>query len=183
MLRLGIFLIVLLFGACTEKKPAPKKKPLTEKQIREGSVKMHNWDRQRQADEIEQYARRKGWDMQTTASGLRWMKLREGTGKQLAVPGNIVKVAYTIKLMDGTLCYTSDKDGTRSFEVGRDDIEPGIHEGVQLMRVGDKMRFILPSHLAHGLTGDNVMIPPLAALVCEIELISLRQPESSAVIK
>ncbi|MFN8713508.1 MAG: FKBP-type peptidyl-prolyl cis-trans isomerase [Bacteroidota bacterium] len=175
MLRLLAVFLLLSFAACSGDKPAPKRRPLTEKEMREGSVKMHTWDRQRQADEIDQYARRKGWNMEITASGLRWMKLKEGSGKELAVPGQIAKVAYTIRLMDGTLCYTSEKDGPRSFEIGRDDVEPGIHEGVQLMRTGDKMRFILPSHLAHGLTGDNDRIPPLAALVCEVELLSLRQ--------
>lgn len=179
MKRIGVLLLALsaLTAACSDDKPVQRRRPLTEKQMRDGSVKMHSWDRQRQADEIDQYIRRQGWAMETTASGLRWMLLKKGSGNALAQPGQIDKVYYTIKLMDGTVCYTSDKDGSRSFVIGRDDVEPGIHEGVQLMHTGDKMRFVLPSHLAHGLTGDNVKIPPLASLECELELLKISQPE------
>jgi FKBP-type peptidyl-prolyl cis-trans isomerase len=52
-------------------------------------------------------------------------------------------------------------------------VESGLHEGVQMMHVGDKMRFILPSFRAHGLTGDNSKIPPLTSVVYEIELLGL----------
>jgi FKBP-type peptidyl-prolyl cis-trans isomerase len=45
------------------------------------------------------------------------------------------------------------------------------------MHVGDKMRFILPSHLAHGLTGDQSKIPPLSSVVYEIELLELTDPK------
>jgi FKBP-type peptidyl-prolyl cis-trans isomerase FkpA len=176
-ISLLIFCLAALATACSEKKQPPPRRPFTEKQMRDGSVQMHTWDRQRQADEIDQYIRRQQWEMGTTASGLRWMLLKKGSGKVLAKPGEIAKVYYTIKLMDGTVCYTSDKDGSRSFVIGHDDVEPGIHEGVQLMRSGDKMRFIIPSHLAHGLTGDNARIPPLASLVCEIELLKISQTE------
>lgn len=57
--------------------------------------------------------------------------------------------------------------------VGKDNVEAGLHEGIQLMHVGDQMRFILPSHLAHGLTGDQSKIPPLASVVYEVELLEL----------
>jgi FKBP-type peptidyl-prolyl cis-trans isomerase len=58
--------------------------------------------------------------------------------------------------------------------IGKDNIESGLHEALQLMRIGDKMRFILPSHLAHGLIGDQTKIPPRASVIYEIELLELR---------
>lgn len=168
----GLVLPGLLFTACTQDKPKPKHRPPTTQQVRDLSVEMHSWDRQRQTDEIDKYLERQGWTMQATASGLRYMLLKAGAGKTLVQPEQVVKVAYTVRLMDGSVCYSSEKDGPRSFKVGHDDVESGIHEGVQLMHVGDKMRFVLPSHLAHGFTGDNGKIPPLAALVCEVEVLS-----------
>lgn len=166
------FLICLFLLACSSEQP--KKKPLPNKgQVRDLSVEMHSWDRQRQEDEINKYAERNGWDMKATASGLRYMELQSGTGP-LAMPGQIAKVDYTVKLMDGRICYSSANDGSREFLIGEDNVEEGIHEGIQLMRKGSVMRFILPSHLAHGLTGDGKKIPPVASLVVEIKLLDIQ---------
>jgi FKBP-type peptidyl-prolyl cis-trans isomerase len=42
------------------------------------------------------------------------------------------------------------------------------------MNVGDRAKFIVPSHLAFGLLGDQKMIPPQATLVYDVELINLK---------
>jgi FKBP-type peptidyl-prolyl cis-trans isomerase len=42
-----------------------------------------------------------------------------------------------------------------------------------LLRVGDKARFILPSHLAHGVPGDGVKIPRRATIIYDLELINI----------
>ena len=47
------------------------------------------------------------------------------------------------------------------------------------MHVGDKMRFILPSHLAHGLTGDQTKIPPFSSVMYEIELLEIVPEKNS----
>jgi FKBP-type peptidyl-prolyl cis-trans isomerase len=49
-----------------------------------------------------------------------------------------------------------------------------LHEGIQLLHVGDKAIFILPSHLAHGLLGDEDKIPPHSAVIYDIELLGIR---------
>jgi FKBP-type peptidyl-prolyl cis-trans isomerase FkpA len=161
-----------LLVACSEPKP-PKKKPLTTKQVKDVSMAMNEWDRTRQNDEINQYIKNRGWEMQMTGSGLRWMMLNKGTGAQPR-SGNQVMVKYKITLMDGTVCYTSEKDGPKVFLVSEDDVESGLHEAIQLMHKGDQMRFILPSHLAHGLMGDEDKIPPRASVIYEIELLELK---------
>ncbi len=58
--------------------------------------------------------------------------------------------------------------------VGKDNIESGLHEGILYLHVGDEATFILPSHLAHGLLGDNKRIPPKASVLYEIKLLSLK---------
>jgi FKBP-type peptidyl-prolyl cis-trans isomerase len=110
--------------------------------------------------------------METTASGIYYMKLKSGKGEQ-AHEGQTAKVNYKISLLDGSVVYSSDETGPKEFLIGKDNVESGLHEGVQMMHVGDKMRFILPSFRAHGLTGDNSKIPPLTSVVYEIELLGL----------
>lgn len=162
---------VILFCSCGEEKK-PEKKQLNAKQIRQLSEEMHVWDEHRQNDEINQYIRAHNYTMQSTASGLRYMLIKQGAG-DTARSGDLVKVNYKIYLLDGTLCYSSEQDGAKEVEIGNANIESGLHEGLQLMRAGDKMRFILPSHLAHGLTGDQSKIPPLTTVVYEVDLLSI----------
>jgi FKBP-type peptidyl-prolyl cis-trans isomerase len=83
-------------------------------------------------------------------------------------------VAYKVFLLNGTECYSSDKDGLKEFRIGQDHVESGIHEMVQMMKTGDKVRFVLASARAHGLLGDGDKIPPRAPVLYEMELISLK---------
>lgn len=125
-----------------------------------------------ESDEIDQYVRHRGWQMTTTGTGLRYMITQKGDG-EVALPEKFARVKYKISLMDGTLCYSSDSTGTRDFLVGQDNVESGLHEAIQLMHVGDKALFILPSHLAHGLIGDENKIPPKASVIYHIELLAV----------
>ncbi len=173
----AIFGIVFLFLmiACGEKEK-PKRQQYTKEQVKDLSVQMNTWDEKRQNDEINQYIKAHDWQMEMTPTGLRYMLLKTGKGP-LAKKGQIAKVVYKISLLDGTICYSSDKDGPKDFLIGKDYVESGVHEGIQLMHEGDKMRFILPSHLAQGLTGDQTQIPPLSSVIYEIELLGLKDLE------
>lgn len=169
-----LFLAIFLFSC--EQKEKPKRQKYTTEQVKDLSVQMNVWDEKRQNDEINQYIKARGWEMQMTQSGLRYMLISPGKGP-LAQNGQKAKVVYKISLLDGSVAYTSEKDGPKEFLIGKDYVESGLHEGIKLMHVGDKMLFILPSHLAHGLTGDQTKIPPLSSVVYEIELLELNNPE------
>jgi FKBP-type peptidyl-prolyl cis-trans isomerase len=86
----------------------------------------------------------------------------------------MVSVNYTISLLDGTVCYSSVKDGSKDFKVEGDNIESGLHEAVLLMHTGDKAKFILPSYMANGLQGDNDKIPPMSAILVDLELLEVK---------
>ena len=57
--------------------------------------------------------------------------------------------------------------------IEKTDIESGLHEALKYMCTNDKALFILPSHLAHGLIGDQDKIPPLQSLIYDIHLIKI----------
>ena len=135
--------------------------------------KVNKYEVQKESDEINQYIARHNWKMEKTGTGLRYLFLKKGTGAQPS-SGQFVKVNYTITLLDGTICYSSEKDGAYEFKVEGDAIESGLHEAIQLMHVGDKAKFILPSHLAHGLHGDDASIPPLSSIMVDLELLEIQ---------
>ncbi|NOQ73689.1 MAG: hypothetical protein GQ574_16905 [Crocinitomix sp.] len=113
------------------------------------------------------------WSMISTGTGLRYMVYHKSESLDTAKVGNTVTVHFDISLLSGDVCYSSSENGPESFIVEKSDIESGLHEGVQFMCVGDKAKFIIPSHAAHGLVGDTEKIPPLSPVIYDIELLKI----------
>lgn len=111
----------------------------------------------------------KDWQMTKTGSGLQYYIYEKGDGPKSKV-GNLAEVEYTISLLDGTVCYKTESYEVEEFKIDHSQIETGIQEGVKLLNKGDKVKFIIPSHLAHGLIGDLNKIPPLTPLVVDFYL-------------
>jgi FKBP-type peptidyl-prolyl cis-trans isomerase len=111
--------------------------------------------------------------VKTTATGLQYEVVQEGT------PGGVhptattkVKVHYTGTLLDGTK-FDSSVDRGQPIEFGLNGVIAGWTEGLQLMTAGSKYRFYIPYNLAYGERGGpGGGIPPYAALIFDVELIS-----------
>lgn len=127
----------------------------------------------KESAEIDAYVKRRNLDVSETGTGLRYLIYKKGSGVQ-AEKGNYVTISYKVSLLDGTVCYSTEKSGEQEVLIGQDHVESGIHEGLELMHVGDKALFILPPYIAHGLIGDQNKIPPMATIIYDVELISLR---------
>jgi peptidyl-prolyl cis-trans isomerase A (cyclophilin A) len=109
-----------------------------------------------------------------TASGLRYQILQKGAGKQ-ATKGAGVSVHYKGQLLDGTVFDSSYKRKEPiDFNVGLGQVIAGWDEGIQLLQVGDKARFVIPSNLAYGAAGAGGVIPPDATLIFDVELMGVK---------
>jgi FKBP-type peptidyl-prolyl cis-trans isomerase len=107
-------------------------------------------------------------DAKKTASGLAYKTLRAGKGGAHPTKSSTVTVHYTGWTTDGKMFDTSvDKGSPISFGLG--DVIAGWTEGVQLMTVGEKMRFWIPEKLAY--KGER---PPRGMLVFDVELIAIK---------
>ena len=111
-------------------------------------------------------------EVKTTASGLQYEVIKEGTGKRPTV-NDIVKVHYHGTLIDGTVFDSSVKRGTPA-EFGVSQVIKGWVEALQLMPVGSKYKLYIPSELAYGQQGAGAMIKPNSALVFEVELLEIK---------
>ena len=108
-----------------------------------------------------------------TASGLQYIVLEQGEGPS-PVAADRVTVHYEGKLLDGKVFDSSYERGEPAeFLLGA--VIAGWTEGVQLMKVGSKYRFFLPSDLAYGERGAGQDIGPNATLIFEVELVSIEQ--------
>ncbi len=168
-----LFFIIILQSCGDSQKTTSKNTNIQSKSFQDKLVEANKMYVKRESDEIDQYVAHRGWAMTTTGTGLRYMITKKGDGIA-AVIGKYALVNFKITLLDGTLCYSSDSTGAKRFLIGEDNVESGLHEGIQLLHVGDKAVFILPSHLAHGLIGDESKIPPKSSVIYDIELVSIR---------
>lgn len=109
-----------------------------------------------------------------TNSGLRYKILQEGNGKK-ATKGATVSVHYKGQLLDGTIFDSSYKRKQPiDFAIGVGQVIPGWDEGIQLLKVGDKARLVIPSNLAYGSSGAGGVIPPDATLIFDVELMDVK---------
>jgi FKBP-type peptidyl-prolyl cis-trans isomerase len=138
------------------------------------SSDMHDVFSEEEDDEIELFLQRhEDWKMTKTGTGLRYMIYARSGNTDTARVDQLVTVDFEISLLDGTVCYSSKENGPESFIVEHADIESGLHEGMQYMCTGDRAKFILPSHMAHGLIGDEEKIPPLTPVIYDIHLLKI----------
>lgn len=166
-----ILLLFVFFIGC---KTEPEVKEVDYSQMQESLLESNKNAAKLENEQIEQYIKRRQWDVVATGTGLRYFVYQNGTGVQ-AKEGNVVSVFFTISLLNGKICYTNvGSNKPEQFIVGHDDVESGLHEGIQQLKVGDKAMFIIPSHLAHGLVGDLNKIPPQSTIIYDIELVAVR---------
>lgn len=112
----------------------------------------------------------------TTTSGLQYEVITLGTGPK-PLETDTVRVDYVGTFLDGKEFDSSITSGEPAvFPVAM--VIPGWVEGIQLMPVGSKFKFYIPSMLAYGEQGSQGGIEPFKTLVFEVELLSIEPPEA-----
>ncbi len=138
------------------------------------SMSCNNEEKQFEDDleAIKNYIAENNLDAQSTASGLHYVVINEGTGTIKPDLVSQVKVTYRGELLDGEIFEKQD-DPTIFAVAG---VIEGWREGLQLMTVGAKYQFLIPSKLAYGETG-NGSIAPDTPLFFEVELFDIINEE------
>lgn len=109
----------------------------------------------------------------TTASGLKYVDLVEGTGPTPQL-GQTVVVHYTGTLQNGTKFDSSlDKGRPFSFPIGRGSVIKGWDEGLMTMKVGGKRRLTIPPKLGYG-AQSQPNIPANSTLIFDVEMLGIK---------
>lgn len=106
-----------------------------------------------------------------TASGLQYKVVTQGDGTEHPSASSKVKVHYHGTLLDGTV-FDSSVDRGEPISFGLNQVIKGWTEGVQLMVVGEKTRFYIPSKLGYG-NRPSGKIGAGALLIFDVELLAI----------
>ena len=144
--------------------------PKIEQSISAGMWKGNN------AKFLEENKKRK--EVTTTASGLQYEVMTRGTGTVSPLATDKVEVHYHGTMTDGSIFDSSVQRGqTTKFPLN--GVIKGWTEGLQLMPLGSKFKFTIPSDLAYGEQG-RPSIPPNSTLVFEVELLEVKATPPAA---
>lgn len=110
----------------------------------------------------------------TTASGLQYIEIAEGTG-DLPVKGQTVSVHYTGTLESGKK-FDSSRDRNQAFEfqIGEGQVIKGWDEGLSTMKVGGRRKLIIPAELGYGSRSMGSAIPANSVLIFDVELLKIK---------
>jgi FKBP-type peptidyl-prolyl cis-trans isomerase FkpA len=165
-----IFIFVLItFVSCREK----HSEAIINKPEGNGMADLNKYLVQKDRERIKNYIERKDLKMTESPTGLWYSIIREGKGRTFT-DNDKIKMNYECSLLDGTKCYSSATLGPKELVLGRSVMEPGLNEGLRLLRPGSEAIIIIPPYLGFGLVGDGKMIPSRAVIVYNINIL---QPE------
>ncbi len=113
-------------------------------------------------------------DVKTTASGLQYEILKEGTGPKPMSTDTVV-VNYKGTLIDGKVFDDQCSEGKKPATFAANQVIPGWTEALQLMPVGSKWKIYVPSALAYGDRAMGADIKPNSVLVFEVTLLEIKK--------
>ena len=170
----SLLFLCLLLNSCNNEPIKKDVSPKTDQQnnelIKNQFIKANQQLMQKENDEMDYYAKSHQLSFIRTGSGIRYFVYKPSIKGDSIKDNMQITLNFTLKLMDGTLCYSSKTEGPRTFFVGHEDIESGIHKGLKYLKRGDKAILLIPSPLAHGLLGDFNKIPPQMPIVYDVEV-------------
>lgn len=162
-----IFILTLLITlvGCRERKGNSQNVRLSDDQLieinRELVIKEH--------ERIESFIARKEIDAKLDAKGFWYSIITPGSGDYPAY-GEKVSLDYECRLLDGTLCYSTETDGKLEIVIGKSDIPTGLDSALRIIPMDSEAIVILPTNLAYGLVGDGNRVPSRSALIYSFKL-------------
>jgi len=168
----AIFLLMIAINGCNNQ---PEVVDITENKAKDSSaekdlVKINKEIVRVEEQFIENYIERHNLDITKLKNGIRYEIYSLNPDGAKVESGDRVTIKYKSKLLTGQEIDKRDSLKQKQFVVAESEEIQGLHYSVLEMREGEKGIFIIPSHLAYGITGEQNKVPHSAALVYDITL-------------
>lgn len=167
MNKSSIIIIVLFFMIrCTSEEH--KTKPyINQNKLKEQFQKANQLVVQKEIDEMDYFEKTHKMQFIKTPLGIRYYRYDSIPKQEKIKENDEISMNYTVSLLTGEVCYT-DEGTPKTFIVGGEHIESGIHRIMPYLHYGDKAYILINSHLAHGLLGDMNKIPPQSPILYKV---------------
>lgn len=166
MIKFFPFYSILFFFSCSEPLNKPDNDPFHGMTKRERKSALENAltrASKKEQLQISGYLKRHQIPAIKTETGIHYCIYENGNGN-LIKDGQIVTVDYVITKINGDTLYSTQKK-IDEFSVSNSEKESGLHEAIKLLKPGAKAIIIIPSHRAHGVSGDMDKVPPLTTVI------------------
>jgi FKBP-type peptidyl-prolyl cis-trans isomerase len=151
-----ILLLLIVMVGCNNQAHNPG---ISEKALKEKLIQRNRLNFEMEMRRIKDYTEMHYPAMKATATGLHYDIFKPDQPSDVRIKkGDWVYAMLHIERLNGEKIYQSGSGSPEYIHVAFDETPSGIHEGLQMMAVGDSAIFILPSHLGFGLTGDQKTI-------------------------
>lgn len=90
--------------------------------------------------------------------------------------GDVVYIDFDIKSLDGEVIYTREETQPDVYIVDKQEIMVGLRHAIKLMRTGEIITFVFPSHMAYGMTGDHNKIGQEQPIMTQVTLKEIKKP-------
>lgn len=171
-------LVACQCSAQEEQKASTEKEQKSQRNTQEERMAARRNFLQKERKSIASYINDRNLEMERTGTGLHYEMLQDSAAALSIAEKDIVTYTYKIFNLRGNLLYSSQAGGAEKLKIDRQDAVLGLHEALKLMGLGDSARFILPSHLAYGVAGDQNKVPPMTALVYELKVLNIEKSKA-----
>ena len=171
----GILSMFMIFGC----KSPEARRPVTQSS---GSFINESIERNRELvareeDEILEIIERYSSNEYTASNSGFWYyynkRSTDSTNTETPEFGDVVRFDYSITDIDGNVIYAEGEIPTRRYAMDKEELFGGLREGLKLMKEGEIVTFIFPSHKAFGYYGDKNKIGTNIPIIARVQLHSI----------
>lgn len=171
-----VFLVALIMFSCSEPEA---RKPVTQKTstILTETLNQNKKMIAAETKMIEHYIQQDSLNTYHTSTFGFWYTYQTKIADDLATPklGNTVEIVYDLQDINGNVLYSKEELGNKTYKIDKEDFIPALQEGIKLMKVGETITFIIPSHRGFGLVGDENRIGINKTLKSTVTLKSIKE--------
>lgn len=175
----GVMFSGILFACCTQKQEARKPVSHTSGTFMKESIERNKKLISNEETLISEIIKKDTANDYIASPKGYWYYYNVKSPSETITPkkGDIANFNYQVTDLEGTLIYTSDEMKTQQYVVDKQHIMMGLRDGIKLMKKGEKVTFLFPSHMAYGYHGDNEKIGTNQPIICTVTLNSFKPGE------
>lgn len=87
---------------------------------------------------------------------------------------DVVELSYEIYDLNGQVIYSKEELGLKTYKIDKEDFIPALQMGIKLMKVGETIKFVIPSHNAFGVVGDENKIGINQSIISIVTLLNIK---------